>query len=466
MPLRLFNPTLYLWIMCLIAGWAFPVHADFNASQQWFYSMSEEDRGLLQSKLILIGQYNAIADSQFGPATYRALTNFQAVRGDQSTGVLSSAALIDLHERASFMFVEMGMEIIEDSRGQMSMLLPTGLLSETENTRRGIAYFDPSNSIRLETISKPYADESYESLYRSLSTESAGRQITYKTFNSTRFVVTGYRQGFPFYIYMSAAPQSSIGFSIEWDTRYDDVGGMLAVFMASHSFPLLATSQTPEAVRTPQNDTPTIPSMSYGTGFFVAENGVLVSNHHVIENCSAISVPGFGSASVILSDADLDLAVLRLDESHSHAVATLRAGDIELGEVVVSVGYPLATYLNSSLSVGTGIVSGETGLGGEQRWFTTNVGIQPGNSGGPLLDEYGQVIGVAVAKIDELSLLSSTGTVAPNIGFAIKTEPLLNFLSIFRLPDAKPSKEAIPVRATVEIARDFTVQIVCSTHVN
>ncbi|GGA51762.1 serine protease [Pelagibacterium lentulum] len=428
--------------------------------------MSEEDRGLLQSKLILVGQYSAIADSQFGPATYRALTNFQAVRGDQPSGVLSSTALIDLHERASFMFAEMGMEIVEDARGQMSMLLPTALLSQTENTRRGMAYFDPSNSIRLETISKPYADESYESLYRSLSTENARRQITYKTFNASRFVVTGYRQGFPFYIYMSAAPQSSIGFSIEWDSQYDEVGGMLAVFMASHSYPLLATSQSPEAVQTPQGFTPTVPRVSYGTGFFVAENGVLVSNHHVIENCSAIDVPGYGAASVILSDADLDLAVLRLDDPHSHAVATLRTRDIELGEAVVSVGYPLATYLNSSLSVGTGIVSGETGLRGEQRWFTTNVGIQYGNSGGPLLDEYGQVIGVAVAKSDELYLLSSIGTVAPNVGFAIKTGPLLDFLSIFRLPDTKPSKEAIPVRASVEIARDFTVQIVCSTHAN
>lgn len=461
MTLRKMLQSLAVAIMTVLAWWSTPAYADYNASRLWFYSMNAEDRGLLQSKLILVGQYNAIADSEFGPATYRALTGFQSVRGDAQTGFLSSSALIDLHERASSIFTEFGMEIVDDIRGQLSMIVPLAMLTETESTRRGTAYYDPLDTIRLETIRKPYSDESYESLYASLTTESSIRTITYKTFNSNRFVVSGYRHGFPFYIFINAAPSDSIGFSIEWDRELDVIGGMLAVFLASHSHPLIGTIQAPAAADTPQPSTPHAPRIGYGTGFFVADNGVLVTNHHVIEGCSEITIPAFGQARVITSDAELDLAVVRLNTPSEHAVASIRRSDAELGEAVVSLGYPLASYLNSSLSVGTGIVSGETGLGGEERWFTTNVGIQPGNSGGPLLDDRGQVIGVAVAKLDDLALLSSTGTVAPNVGFAIKNSPLLDYLSIFRLPDPKPSTLPLTVQEAVAQGRGFTVQVVC-----
>src|SRR5690606_11421457 len=121
-----------------------------------------------------------------------------------------------------------------------------------------------------------------------------------------------------------------------------------------------------------------------------------------------------------------------------HPIAEIRQEPAQLGEAVVALGFPLASILNSSLNIGTGVVSSETGLLGEDRWFTTNVGIQPGNSGGPILDESGRVLGVAVAKIDDEALLAVMGTTAPNVGFAIKGGVVADYLDIFRLPEPAP----------------------------
>lgn len=128
------------------------------------------------------------------------------------------------------------------------------------------------------------------------------------------------------------------------------------------------------------------------------------------------------------------------------------------------LGFPLADILNSSLNVATGIVSAQTGLGGKGEWFTTNAGVQPGNSGGPILDANGSVIGAAVAKIDDTKLLSEAGTTAPNIGFGIKDTALLDFLSIF----SHTSNATIPGAITkspqevAELGRAFTVQMICT----
>lgn len=204
-------------------------------------------------------------------------------------------------------------------------------------------------------------------------------------------------------------------------------------------------------------------SLSSGTGFFVADRGVLVTNHHVVDGCDTIDVTGYGAAKLITSDEDVDLAVLQLIDDATHASATIRTSPIELGEPVLAIGYPLAFLMDSTLTVGTGIVSAENGLDGEDRWFTTNVGILSGNSGGPILDEFGAVIGVAVAKMNDEHLLETRGIVAPNVGFAIKGHVLMDYLSIFRLnePSDQPPSPLTP-RQLTEVARQFTVQVICS----
>ncbi len=445
------------------------VRADYSGSQRWFNGMSEEDRGLLQSRLMLLGHYLSLTDGTFGNYTYRAITGFQVSLGDAATGVLTSRQMDLLDAAAGELFFELGFDLVQDERGQMTLLLPQKLLPSISETKRGTAYASADGSMRLETIRKPYSEESFESLYRSLSSQNATRRISYQTLKSDSFVVSGTREGRSFYILIYYTPDESAGFSVEWDSTVNDLGAMVATFMASHSYPkafdqpesnspVLADAK-PETEA--QKDSARTRSAS-GSGFFVAERGVLVTNHHVVDGCSAIEVVGYGPARVVTSDKDVDLAVIQLRTPKPHPIAEIRGEAVELGESVVALGFPLADILNSSLNMGTGIISSETGLFGELTRFITNVGIQPGNSGGPILDENGRVLGVAVSKINDEALLAAIGTTAPNVGFAIKGDVVADYLSIFRLPEpsADPEKP-LTSKELADKGRNFTVQILC-----
>ncbi|MBJ7577901.1 trypsin-like peptidase domain-containing protein [Devosia sp. MC532] len=447
--------------------------ADFGLSQRWFNQHTSEDRRLLQSNLMLIGHYSGLADGEFGRFTYQALSNFQRSLGETSSGVLSTTQQDRLLEDAAAIYQQFGFDEVIDVRGGMTMLLPKTLLPEIGETKRGTSYSSYDRTIIMETISKSHAVEPYLSLYETLSS-GPGRSISYKTIDSSRFVVSGSRGTKRFYTYIYNTPGASVGFSMDWEPQVNGVAAMVATFLASYALPFVPEEydaknedrrgqSAPQSAGTPPQNAVTRGASS-GSGFFVAERGVLVTNNHVIDQCETLTVAGYGSARVITSDEDLDLAVLQLDKIVEHPVAEIRSTPGELGESVLALGFPLSTIMDSTLTIGTGIVSAQNGLGGEPRWFTTNVGIQPGNSGGPLLDEFGKVIGVAVAKISDEALLEAMGTTAPNVGFAIKSEVLSDYLSIFRVKAPSESPDiALSPRQLTEIGRQFTVQINCDS---
>jgi uncharacterized protein len=168
-----------------------------------------------------------------------------------------------------------------------------------------------------------------------------------------------------------------------------------------------------------------------GTGFAVSEDGQLVTNHHVVAGCAEVRIQALGqdavSAAVVARDPENDLALLA-------APVSLPAADfrsdpaIRAGDSVVAVGFPLHGLLASEANVTTGTVSALAGIGNDDRFLQMTVPVQPGNSGGPLLDLQGRVVGVVVAKLDALQVASATGDIPQNVNFAIKAHVVRNFL--------------------------------------
>lgn len=161
-----------------------------------------------------------------------------------------------------------------------------------------------------------------------------------------------------------------------------------------------------------------------GTGFIVSEDGLVVTNHHVVADAAArYSILMFDGTvydvDVLDSDPEIDIAILQIRESESEQLPTVSLGDsstLRLGQSVIAIGNALAEFQNS---VSVGVVSGlarnivatdAEGMREELRAvIQTDAAINPGNSGGPLLNIAGEVIGVNVA----------TSRGADNIGFAI-----------------------------------------------
>lgn len=208
-----------------------------------------------------------------------------------------------------------------------------------------------------------------------------------------------------------------------------------------------------------------------GSGFFVSAAGHLVTNAHVVESCSSIEIGGHGPARQILADPDTDLALLQLTADASGGGArqspirraTFNTSEPRLGADVVLIGYPLADLLKGALNVTTGVVSGLSGLGRDKRLFQLSAPLQQGNSGGPVLDEAGLVIGVAVAKLDEMAELERSGSLPQNINFAILSAVVLAFLK--RAGVAAQSTRDGPALSRMAISErgaGFTAQVLCT----
>jgi len=174
---------------------------------------------------------------------------------------------------------------------------------------------------------------------------------------------------------------------------------------------------------------------SSGTGFFVTREGHLVTNNHVIEGCAAVQIkPANGAllpARVLARDTTNDLALLKAEYT-AEKVATIRAG-VRLGEAVAAFGFPLSSVLASSGNFTLGNVTALAGIGDDTRFLQISTPVQPGNSGGPLLDENGNAVGVVTSKLNALKTVAAIGDLPQNVNFAIKAGALATFLESTRV---------------------------------
>lgn len=201
----------------------------------------------------------------------------------------------------------------------------------------------------------------------------------------------------------------------------------------------------------------------FGTGFFVSNVGHIVTNNHVVADCRTVEIRGGRKLQVVARDPDADLALLKADAPPS-TVAVFRGGaPPKLGEGVVVFGFPLPGILSSEGNVTTGVLSATTGLQDDVRLIQVTAPIQPGNSGGPVLDTSGHVIGVVVSKLDVIQIAEVTGDVAQNVNFAVHWATLRSFLDDQGVQYRRePSQRTSATSKIAEIASETSVALDCT----
>lgn len=205
-----------------------------------------------------------------------------------------------------------------------------------------------------------------------------------------------------------------------------------------------------------------------GTGFVISATGQIVTNHHVVDGCTGdihgnLSGEPATTLRLVSSDESNDLALLQGPAGSFKDFARIRDRAIRSGDSVVAIGYPFHGLLTSDFTVTTGIVSSLSGILNDTRYLQISAAVQPGNSGGPLLDTSGQIVGMVAAKINALKFVRATGNIPENINFAIKTGAIRDFLdnSVVPYQIAEPKGEL----KTAEIAgaaRAYTLLISCT----
>jgi len=184
-----------------------------------------------------------------------------------------------------------------------------------------------------------------------------------------------------------------------------------------------------------------------GTGFFVDTSSV-VTAWHVVDHCKEVAVYWRDyevPASITGGDANKDVGLLKLKEDLSFASAlaealsgttarqsltpaALRSDGLRLGEAVTNYGYPLFGHTSTKPTISRwGAISNVDGLGNNPSFFQYDASTQPGNSGGPVLDAYGNVVGM-VSHILSKKYADATGHIAQNVNFAVKSSVIVEIL--------------------------------------
>jgi S1-C subfamily serine protease len=203
-----------------------------------------------------------------------------------------------------------------------------------------------------------------------------------------------------------------------------------------------------------------------GTGFVISTSGHILTNNHVISGCVG-DIHGnlTGESTVVLrtvsTDETNDLALLQAPNFKD--TATLRATPVRSGDAVIAIGYPYHGLLSSDFTVTTGIISSLSGILNDTRYLQISAAVQPGNSGGPLLDNTGNIVGVVAAKINAIKFAKATGDIPENINFAIKTGAVRDFLdnSVVTYQTAEP-KAKLETADIARNARAYTVLVSCT----
>lgn len=168
-----------------------------------------------------------------------------------------------------------------------------------------------------------------------------------------------------------------------------------------------------------------------GTGFAINEK-YIATNYHVVENAQKIWVVGVGGDSntkykgtIVTTDKKSDLAIIKITDSRFKTLGIIPyqivTNQAEMGENIFVLGYPLIEAMGDNIKLTTGIVSSKTGYQGDISTYQISAPIQPGNSGGPLFNNRGNVIGIVNAKLGN----------AENVNYAIKTLYLKNLVDSY-----------------------------------
>jgi S1-C subfamily serine protease len=219
-----------------------------------------------------------------------------------------------------------------------------------------------------------------------------------------------------------------------------------------------------------------------GSAFEVSDDGHLLTNHHVIASCKSVHIKRGqldDVAQVVASDTIADLALLfdpsRMADRISYrklfngaSMPYARFADdkqhLLFGESVIVAGFPLPDYIGG-INVTTGTISAMSGPNNDQGLFQITAPVQGGNSGGPVLDNRGTVVGVVVSTLDPIKMQKYAGVVPQNVNFAIQGALARDFVrkSVGKVAiDEDTAAHELSTTTIAGYATEITFQVLCA----
>ena len=193
-----------------------------------------------------------------------------------------------------------------------------------------------------------------------------------------------------------------------------------------------------------------------GTGFFVSKSGHIITNNHVIDDCDIVKMSFDGkqiNSKVLSVDKVNDLAILKTDITPNY-VYSISDEDVELLDNIIIAGYPLGKQVSASIKTSKGSVTALAGYNDNYSEFQTDAALNQGNSGGPIMNQKGNVVGVAVAEFGKKEGVES-------FNFGIKSSTLRTFAKSNGLNFLPPNKKELSNKELGALITNGTLYLEC-----
>ncbi len=466
------------------AGLAAP--AGYAAAEQRFETTLDlNERLFVQVLLIAAGYSNAVPVEHFTTRTYKALQAFESDNGYVANGLPGKAEVERLIALGLAKLNAWGFRKVTHPASTASIWVPLGLGLEVKANRSGLHYSDPKKRLWLDFVSAP--NTTVDRIYTELLAEKARQEATihFKIMKDGWFVISATTPDQNDHYYRYHQDGASVtGFALEWNNEAENINAERIAVLVSASLwssmtgtPLLDPPAPPSEKAAPAQQAAAVPvapppaapapkkGYSTGTGFFVSDSGHFVTNAHVVEGCSEIAVKAddgsVTDAARLATDTENDLALLKIDKKPAR-VAALRIG-ARLGEGVEAFGFPHTDVLSTSGNFTLGNITALSGLHDNTRYLQMSAPVQAGNSGGPLLDGSGNLVGVVSAKLDAIKMVMASDDLPQNVNFAVKSAMVAAFLDANRVAYkvSTPGGKALEPADIADQARAMSGFVVC-----
>ena len=473
----------------------------YAGAKRAFEALDVESRRQIAILLLAAGYGPLDIEDAFSRRLFNAISKMQAGSGLPATGIIDAGDLDRLIARAAPLLAKWGFRTVTIPGSRLGMFVPFGLGVDVDPTARGWRYGTPDKALQIEYFRAEKSDlgtiysetlgvinghKDIRIVARFVSAESfrvscqvGSRTVDYwGAIDQDGVVVTTFsydRMANDFFgdrleNLMVASLWSEVAGEADLLPTDASLQRLKDAFSPQARPPALkgpAPVQGPSAVvqTTPQPTADAPSDVGVGTGFFITADGHVLTAAHVVEDCRSVSVAATGSATlyparVLARDKGSDLALLATDLKASK-IARLRIG-VRLGEPVAAFGYPLPGLLASSGSFTVGNVTALLGKDDSSRDIQISAPIQSGNSGGPVVDASGNLVGVVSSGLVAVGVASESGASLQNVNFAVRSSVAASFLQRNGIAFQTASLgAALPLTDLADVTRSLSLYVEC-----